>query len=76
MNWQFVEATLFNLTINIIYAVISLIVAILALGFVDKVLLKRVDIQQELKNNNVSVAIAASAILLFVALIISFGLKG
>jgi uncharacterized membrane protein YjfL (UPF0719 family) len=76
MNWEFFQATLFNLSINIIYAVISLVVAILALGFVDRVLLTKVDIQQELKNNNVSVAIAASSILLFVALIISFGLKG
>lgn len=76
MNWEFFQATLFNLSINILYAVISLIVAILALGFVDRVLLTKVDIQQELKNNNVSVAIAASSILLFVALIISFGLKG
>lgn len=75
MNWDFFEATLFNLSINIVYAFISLVVAILALGFVDRVLLTKVDIQQELKNNNVSVAIAASAILLFVALIISFGLK-
>ena len=76
MNWEFLEATIFNLTINICYAVVSLIVAILALGFVDRVLLTKVDIQQELKDGNVSVAIAASAILLFVALIISFGLKG
>jgi uncharacterized membrane protein YjfL (UPF0719 family) len=76
MNWEFFQATLFNLSINIVYAVISLVVAILALGFVDRVLLTKVDIQQELKNNNVSVAIAASSILLFVALIISFGLKG
>ncbi|MCF8278097.1 MAG: DUF350 domain-containing protein [Flavobacteriales bacterium] len=75
MNWEFFEATIFNLTINILYAIISLIVAILALGFVDRVLLTKIDIQQELKDNNVSVAIAASAILLFVALIISFGLK-
>lgn len=75
MNWEFFQATLFNLSINIIYAIISLIVAVLALGFVDKILLTKVDIQEELKKNNVSVAIAASAILLFVALIISFGLK-
>ena len=76
MNWEFFQATLFNLSINILYAVISLMVAILALGFVDRVLLTKVDIQKELQNNNVSVAIAASSILLFVALIISFGLKG
>ena len=76
MNWDFLQATLFNLSMNIFYAVISLIVAILALGFVDKILLRKVDIQEELKKNNTAVAIVASAILIFVALIISFGLKG
>ncbi len=60
---------------NIFYAIISLLVAILALGFVDRILLTKVDIQAELKKNNTAVAIVASSILIFVAVIISFGLK-
>ena len=76
MNWEFFQASLFNLSINIFYAVVSLIVAIVALGLVDRILLTKVDIQAELNKNNTAVAVVASAILIFVAIIISFGLKG
>ncbi|NMP15310.1 MULTISPECIES: DUF350 domain-containing protein [unclassified Thalassotalea] len=75
MEWDFVSASIINLGINLGYTVIAVVVAVLALLWVDKMLLKGVDIQQELKNNNMAVAIFASSILIFVALIICFGLK-
>ena len=73
---EFLTATLFNLGINILYTILAIIVAMVALVVIDKKLLKHVDIEQELKNGNIAVAIFASTILVFVALIISFGLKG
>lgn len=76
MQWDFIVATLFNLVLNLIYTVIALIIGILALKFIDKNLLKSVDIEKELKNNNIAVAIFSATVLLFVALIISFGMKG
>lgn len=75
MEWEFMLASFMNLAINLSYTVIALFVAVAALMMIDKKLLKDVDIQQELKNNNIAVAIFASAILIFVALIICFGLK-
>jgi uncharacterized membrane protein YjfL (UPF0719 family) len=76
MQTDFIWATLFNLIMNLIYTIIALIIGILALKFIDKNLLKHVDIEEELKNNNIAVAIFSATILLFVALIISFGMKG
>ncbi len=76
MEISFIIATLINLVINLIYTVIALIVGILVIRFIDKHLLTNVNIQDELKNNNMAVAIFTSTILLFVALIICFGLKG
>ena len=75
MEWDFINAGLINLVINLCYTLVALFVALLALLIADKYLLKNVDIQQELKNNNISVAVFASSIMLFVALIICFGLK-
>ncbi|TRX57495.1 DUF350 domain-containing protein [Thalassomonas sp. M1454] len=75
MEWDFISASLINLAINLSYTVIALFVAVSALIIIDKKLLKGVDIQNELKQNNLAVAIFASAILIFVALIICFGLK-
>jgi len=75
MEFDFLSASFINLVINLSYTVVALFIAVIALIIVDKRLLKDVDIQQELKNNNLSVAIFASSILLFVALIICFGMK-
>lgn len=76
MQSEFLTATLFNLGINLLYTVLAIIVGMVALLVIDKKLLKHVDIEQELKNGNIAVAIFASTILVFVAMIISFGLKG
>lgn len=76
MENAFVLATLFNLAMNLIYTFIALLVGIVGLRIIDKCLLKAIDIQEELKKNNMAVAIFASTILFFVAFIISFGLKG
>jgi uncharacterized membrane protein YjfL (UPF0719 family) len=76
MELQFIYATLFNLGINLAFTVLALFVGVAALIFIDKKLLKKIEIEEELKNGNVAVAVFASTILLFVALIVSFGLKG
>lgn len=75
MEWGFVNASLINLVLNISYTVVSLFVAVVALLIIDKQLLKNVDIQKELQNNNMAVSVFASSIMIFVALIISFGFK-
>ncbi|RBP50875.1 DUF350 domain-containing protein [Arenicella xantha] len=76
MESEFFIATLFNLAINLLYTLLSLLVGVIALKFVDKQLLKNVDIERQLQSGNIAVAIFASTILLFVAIIVSFGLKG
>ncbi len=76
METQFFLATVFNLGLNLLYTLLALMVGVVALRIVDKQLLKDVDIQQQLQEGNMAVAIFASTILIFVAIIVSFGLKG
>ena len=76
MELQFLYATLFNLGVNLSYTILALFIGVIALVVIDKKLLKKVEIEEELKNGNIAVAIFASTILIFIALIISFGLKG
>lgn len=76
METEFLMATLYNLLINLLYTILALLVGVAALKFVDKQLLKGVDIQKQLQEGNMAVAVFASTILLFVAIIVSFGLKG
>ena len=75
MDTSFISASFINLLLSVCFTVVALFVSVFALLVIDKVLLKRIDIQAELAKNNLAVAIFASAIMLFVALIICFGLK-
>ena len=76
METQFFLATLFNLGLNLIYTLLALLVGVVALRIFDQQLLKNVDIEHQLQEGNLAVAIFASTILIFVAIIVSFGLKG
>lgn len=76
MTTDFLIATLFNLGINIVQTLVALVVAVLGLQFIDRKLLKHIDIEQELQKGNIAVALFASTILLFVALVTVFGLRG
>ena len=76
MGFEFFSASLINLAINLSYTIVALIVGVYGLLWVDRRLLKNVDIETEMKNGNVAVSIFASTILIFVAIIIAFGFRG
>ncbi|WP_018692857.1 DUF350 domain-containing protein [Algicola sagamiensis] len=75
MEAEFFIASILNLLINLIYTIVSLFVGVYALLWVDKRLLKSVDIEGEMKKGNLAVSIFASTILIFVALIVAFGFR-
>jgi uncharacterized membrane protein YjfL (UPF0719 family) len=52
------------------------VVGVYALLWIDKKLLKNVDLEEELKKGNLAVAIFASTILIFIAIMIAFGFRG
>jgi hypothetical protein len=76
MGKDFVTVTMINLGINLVYTMVALVVGMAALIFIDKKLLTKICFEEELQKGNVAVALFASAILLFVAIIVTFGFKG
>lgn len=76
MEPEFLSASAINLAINLTYTIVALMVGVYALLWVDKKLLKNVNIEEEMKKGNVAVSIFASTILIFVAIIIAFGFRG
>ncbi|MGD8566901.1 MAG: DUF350 domain-containing protein [Gammaproteobacteria bacterium] len=76
MGTEFFTASLINLVINLGYTIIALLVGVYGLLWIDKKLLKNIDIEEEIKKGNLAVAIFASTILIFVAIIIAFGFRG
>lgn len=76
MSSDFLIATLFNLGINLLYTIVALVVAVVALLWVDRKMMPSISFEEELRKDNVAVAIFASSLMLFVALIVTFGFKG
>ena len=75
MSSDFLFATVVNLGINLVYTVVALIVAVVALVWVDKKMMPSISFEDELRKGNIAVAIFASSVMLFVALIVTFGFK-
>ncbi len=76
MSADFFQASLINLGINLLYTLVALFLGVQALLFIDRKLMKEISFEEELKKGNLAVSIFASSILLFVALIVTFGFKG
>lgn len=76
LELDFIYVTLFNLAANLVYTIFALVISLIALVIVDNKLLSNVSIEEELKKGNLAISIFASTILLFVALIVTFGFKG
>ena len=75
MELEFLKANLLSLAINIVFAIVALFVSFFCIRFLDQRFLKKIDIEEELRKGNVAVAIFASSILLFVAMIIDSGVR-
>lgn len=75
METSFIYASFANLVINLFYTIAALFTGVIALIIIDKKLIKGIDFQEEMKKGNIAVAIFTSTILIFVALIVSFGFK-
>ena len=74
MNSDFIRATLVSMGINLAYAIVALFVGVLALRLVDKLLLRKLDLEDEIKKGNVAAAIFGAALVLFLAVVIAVAL--
>jgi uncharacterized membrane protein YjfL (UPF0719 family) len=74
MDWSFVRASGVMLAMNLVYAVVALFVGVLAIRVLDRFLLKKLDLEEEIGKGNVAAAVFASTLLIFVAIIIGLAL--
>jgi uncharacterized membrane protein YjfL (UPF0719 family) len=63
------------LLINLAYAVLALVISIVALIAIDKYLFKRIDFIDEIKQGNLAASIFYSVILLFIGLVVATALN-
>ncbi len=71
MDTHFLLSTLASLLINLVYTIVVLIIAVVALKYIDKKILKEVHLEEEIRKGNIAAAIVASTFLIFVAIIVA-----
>ena len=71
MDWNFLGATSMMLVINLVYAVVTLFVGVAAIRILDRTILKKIDLEEEIRSGNIAAAIFAATLLLFVAIIMA-----
>ena len=74
MDWEFVQSTSILLLINLVYAVVALFVGVLSVRLLDKLILRKIDLEEEIQKGNIAAAIFGGVLVLFVAIIIGFAL--
>jgi uncharacterized membrane protein YjfL (UPF0719 family) len=75
MDNEFAKASLMLLAGNLVYALAAVVLGVICLKLVDHFLLKKIDLEEEIKKGNVAAAIFGSTILLFVAILIGLSLS-
>jgi uncharacterized membrane protein YjfL (UPF0719 family) len=75
MDDEFAKASLMLLAGNLVYSLVALILALICLKLVDYFLLKKIDLEEEIKKGNIAAAIFGSSTLLFVAILIGLSLS-
>jgi len=75
MEISSLEQTLTFLGINLVYALITLLVSVIALLLIDKYVFTKIDFIEEIKKGNIAAAIFQSTILLFIGLVISVSMS-
>ncbi|WP_457599430.1 DUF350 domain-containing protein [Hydrogenimonas sp.] len=71
MDGHFLLSTLATLTINLVYTIVVLVIAVMALKYIDRKILKEVHLEEEIRKGNIAAAIVASTFLIFVAIIVA-----
>jgi len=74
MEADFISATYFTLGLNLIFTLITVVASVILLLGIDKILLKNVNLQEEIKKGNIAASIFASSIMLFIAIIVGMGI--
>lgn len=71
MDDQFWRATAITLAINLAYALVALVLGVLAVRWIDRRLYPEIDFTEEIKKGNMAAALFKGVLLLFVAVILS-----
>ena len=65
-----------TMLVNLIYTVLAIALAVFSVQWVDQKIFTKIDFQEEIKKGNLAAAVLLGAMVIFVAIVVSSGLKG
>jgi uncharacterized membrane protein YjfL (UPF0719 family) len=68
---QFWKATLITLAVHVVYALVTLVLGVLAVRLIDRRLYPEIDFIEEIKRGNLAAAGVYAVLLVFVAVILA-----
>jgi hypothetical protein len=71
--WELIEASAVTFAMHLVFAVVALFVGAVAILAVDRLVLRKIDLQAEISRGNLAAAVYASAIWISLALILALG---
>ena len=74
MDAQFWKATGITFVINLVYAMVALVIGVVAVRWIDRYLYPEIDFMEEIKRGNIAAAIYGGVLLLFVGVILAAAL--
>jgi uncharacterized membrane protein YjfL (UPF0719 family) len=71
MDMDFARASAVMLAINLLYAFLGIIIAVIGIKLIDIFFLRQIDLELEIKKGNIAAAIFAAALVLGATMIIA-----
>ena len=65
-----------TMLLNLIYTMIAIALVVFAVRLVDEKIFTAIDFQEEIKRGNMAAALLLGAMLIFIGMVVSSGLKG
>jgi uncharacterized membrane protein YjfL (UPF0719 family) len=74
MDAQLWKATGITFVINVAYALVALVIGVVAVRWIDRYIYTEIDFMEEIKRGNIAAAIYGAVLLLFVGVILAAAL--
>lgn len=71
MDMEFVKASALMLGINLLYAVLGLVLAIISVKMIDHFFLRKLDLEEEIHKGNMAAAVFASSLVLGAMIVVA-----
>jgi uncharacterized membrane protein YjfL (UPF0719 family) len=71
MDMDFAKASALMLAINLLYAFLGLVLAVVGVKIIDYFILRQIDLEEEIKKGNIAASIFAAALVLGMMLVIA-----